>query len=352
MPRVVESVPLSDGFLPDIQQAASLRDLRNTALHREMPLNEVFPEEFNAIMHGVAMERKRHDAEPFGIYDGVLSEFQLIEALTQKYGPDHLFSVNQLERYLKCPFLFFVECVLHLEAVEAPEAEFDPKVAGSILHDTLQRFHERFRGIAIPDIPPEEARTALVEALNETFRTNTTASRGAAMAEKLRMQAALLRYLHIEQEKDDTYWKPMNFEVAFGRDRGRSTDTLTTPEPFVMESEVGPLRFSGRIDRLDRSEPQVRIIDYKSNTTPLPGEITSGKSIQLSLYAWAVEQLLIPGSACSEAWYLPVGKSKYQEALGKKRPRDGWPQREETARNAIVAGGAWHPRRPVPAHTH
>ena len=55
-----------------------------------------------------------------------------------------------------------------------------------------------------------------------------------------------------------------------------------------MENDVGPIRFTGRIDRVDLNaeETQARIVDYKSSTPPTKGAMESGNSLQLTIYAW------------------------------------------------------------------
>ena len=334
--RVLAPAPLSDAFLPKIDDIASARDLRNAAIHRRIPVQGMYPEDFNFIGRGAAIELQRHDASPFGAYDGVFSDQALIDAVGAHYGGRHLFSVQQIETYLECPFRFFAQRVLKVEEMDAPEAEFDPLLAGAILHDALQQFHERFRGLAVQEIPPEEADAAMRDALEAAFRSNATAPRGAAAAERLRMETALLRYLAIERGRNgDARWKPSHFEVAFGRDRGHSRDPLTTPTPFALETPEGLLRFSGRIDRIDRSDRSVRLIDYKRRGTPSSSDITSGRSVQLSVYAWAAERLLLPDAACEEACYVPVGRDEIREALGKGRKGHGWETREAKALEGI-----------------
>ena len=74
---------------------------------------------------------------------------------------------------------------------------------------------------------------------------------------------------------------------------------------------------------------------------PGAGDITRGDNIQLSVYAEAVEQHLLPGSQCTEARYLSVGKTDRREALGIGEKRYNWPNRVDNMHVAIdraVAG--------------
>jgi RecB family exonuclease len=161
------------------------------------------------------------------------------------------------------------------------------------------------------------------------------------LAEKLHMQSRMKRYLRIEyaQEKEQG-WKPLHFEVGFGRAAKAEEIAPSNPRPFSMQRESGPVRFTGIIDRIDRDGSAARLIDYKSGGVPGSGDITRGDNIQLSVYAEALEQHLIPGSQCTEARYLSVGKTDRREALG-IGSKGNWPNRVGNMHNAIdraVAG--------------
>ena len=68
-----------------------------------------------------------------------------------------------------------------------------------------------------------------------------------------------------------------------------------------VESDIGGVRWIGRIDRLEQTEAGFRVIDYKSGTRPLTrGE--AAESIQLAFYALAVRQGRGEVVA-SEMWY-------------------------------------------------
>jgi len=337
---VLGTTPLADAFFPASAEAASSRDLRNAAYYRDGGLRKVFADQFADIETGVCIERDRHSSAPFGIYDGVLSDTELVAILSAEFGTDHQFSVNQLEIYIDCPFRFFAERVLGVEETEAPQAEFDPRVRGTILHYALELFHRRYSGHGIPDIPEEDARTAMRKAVEEAFAAHewksTTASPGLVQVERRRMLTALERYLDIERNRQTAVWRPCHFEVAFGHVKGPVQDPLSRTDPFWLETDVHPILFAGRIDRIDKQGDAARIIDYKSGGIPSAGNITSGRSLQLTVYAWALERFLLPGTICAEAVFIPVGRADYREALGKNSPRSGWKQREANAMTAII----------------
>ena len=185
---------------------------------------------------------------------------------------------------------------------------------------------------------------------------NSAVPKAAQNAESYYLLTRLRRYLRVEHAlEEEVAWKPSHFEVAFGRAAGETTTPPSTSTPFTMAGRSGPVKFTGRVDRIDLDGDQVRLIDYKSGGAPGSGEITSGNSIQLSVYAEAVEQLLIPESQCTEARYLVVGTSDRREALGLDQKRYNWPKRVENMHTAIdnaIAGirsGAFPPDRSGPS---
>jgi ATP-dependent helicase/DNAse subunit B len=332
-------VPDAPIFAPDPAAVASMRDLRNAAFLRNNGLREQFALEFQHATDASRIESARQDASAFGPYDGVLSEREFIDAIAEHFSPNHQFSVNQLESYAGCPFRFFMTRILGVVLEEEPGVEFDPLVRGRILHDVLQAFHGEYARRPVTDIPEPEARDAMQRHLDEAFARlafhsiNTPPK--AALVERARMTVLLNRYLAIERKESNEPWAPSHFEVSFGNVRGKSEDPLSTPVPFVLATGQGPVRFSGRIDRIDTLEVRARIIDYKTSVYAKPADIDAGVSIQLPLYALALEEHLMPGTRCAEALFLQIGGKTRLSGLENRKST--WEERKEVIRNQIAA---------------
>lgn len=342
---VIAPYPKADSFLPALECIASSLDLLNRTFYDAPELALAFPEACASCTTGVSVESERHSDLPFGPFDGVLSDPALVASIAAAYGEDHEFSVNQLETYLSCPFNFYVNRVLGLEEGDAPDTAVGPLIRGGIMHRVLQDFHQHFAGLHIRDIglpKADEVMAATVEAVFEKQDWNDCAApRGAVLAEKLHMLSRMRRYLRIEHgQEEEQGWKPEHFEVGFGRTAKEDEAKPSTRNAFEMKIASGSVRFTGRIDRIDRDGSAARIIDYKSGGVPGSGEITGGSSIQLSVYAEAVEEHLLPGSRCTEARYLSVGKTDRREALGLGEKRYNWPKRVENMHAAIDAAVA------------
>ena len=337
----------SNAFITELAGAASCRDLRNAlfASAPSSPASALFPR----AQTGVLLEQRRQRHAAFDEYDGVIQDTGLRAQIADQFGNAHAFSVNQVETYGTCPFHFFVERLLNIQLDDIPEAEFDARIRGSILHAVLHAFHARYRETAPCDIPEEEARIAMQDILHSLFENkawrSVTAPRGITAVERIRMEKQLTRYLNLERDTIPSDRKPTHFEVAFGRApedyANTSADPLTRKEPFPLQTDNGTVLFAGRIDRIDRlpakadGVARVCLVDYKNTLYITQADIKEGRSIQLGLYALAIEQHLIPGATVEEAVFLGVGTSKRTEAL--HREKNEWPDRANVVRQVVAA---------------
>lgn len=313
-PNFAVDMPLADGFVAEVTDLSSTRDLRNCGMHRVPALRDMLSAQFDMIEAGLACEEARACGAPPDVYDGMLSK-EACAVISARFSEEHRFSVSQIESWLVCPFQFFAERVLHVSEIEAPEYGFDPQVRGSILHEALQLLMARYAGRPLQDIPLEEAIIAAEAALNQAFERLAWQARsarpGVRRVERARMLRDLRRYVNTLNAETQP-WTPMHFEVGFGMGGG---EPPTAETPFVLETRAGPLRFSGRIDRMDKLGDTWRILDYKSGGMPAVKDIKLGINVQLAVYALAVEKHLFPGSICAEAAYVGLRKGRSREAL-------------------------------------
>lgn len=314
-PEALAPPPLADAFLPDLDAAASVREVRNAAFHaRASGLNALFA----GPARGALLERARYDAADFGCFDGVLDSATARAYLMERFGPAHVFSVAQLEDYTACPFQFLLKRVLRVEEEEPPEGELDSMTRGELMHRILRLFHERNVGKSVAELAFDQAHAQMSECTEQAFSEARnklqSVPTGVLHAERTRLERVLRRYLvHAATKHGDT-WKPLHFEVPFGPVRNDAGEREDQP-PLALSLSHGSVLLSGRIDRIDRDGDRLRLIDYKSGGLPAAKLITAGTSLQLALYALACEQMLYPGAQCSDALYVRVGGAKDQPGL-------------------------------------
>jgi ATP-dependent helicase/DNAse subunit B len=213
--------------------------------------------------------------------------------------------------------------LLGIEESQIPEEEFDPRVRGIIAHKILERFHRHFVPATLDQLAArhEEARDVLAATAEEEFLArewqSINAPDGLKRVEKIRIVSMVDRYLAIQFErmanarkKERGDWAPTLFEARFGMEAGDQTTA-----PFVLETPAGPISFRGMIDRIDVSGEDIRLVDYKTGRTPGPKDVVRGFNFQLNVYALAAETLILPGSTCTSAIYISLGREPYRDVL-------------------------------------
>lgn len=317
-------------------RAASSRDLAASVPPHpsaDAALDAAYVNRFTA---GAEIERARLDASPFALYDGVVRDASVIRSLNKRFGDAHTFSVNQFETYASCPFRFFMERVLAIPEDQPPDTAIDPRDRGLMLHGILRALHEQFAGQSVAEIPEEDMLAALdgcVESIFEPLlRFGSPHVRTLWRVERVRARKLLARHLRTAASKDDTQWKPEQFEVSFGRGRREAIESSDRPEEFVLQTPAGPIRFSGQIDRIDRAGDAVRIVDYKTSLLIRKQDAQSGESLQLPIYALAWDALHA-NHPCREATFVEIGSHKRVDAF---TAADDWEELADTVRARVA----------------
>lgn len=328
----IERAPLRAGqYYPALAEAASTRDALNHIFATKSKVPQCLADRFAHVIRGADIEKRRYSPAAFDAFDGILSAEAHIERIAVKYGQKHVFSPTELEDYRTCPFKFFAGRLLRLTQIDTPETAFDRRELGIVVHRVLEEFHGHYKGIPVREIPAEEALSVMRELVDAAFGARkdarTPTPEGILAAERISTHARMNRYLIVEREEKDA-WRPVHFEVLFGGDHG--------PFPALeVETEAGPLRMRGRIDRVDEGAEGFRVIDYKTGYPPSAEDVKQGISLQLVTYALALEHVIAPGSKCVEGALLRVGTSVSRRVCEKGRTT--WEAAREGFFQGVVA---------------
>ncbi len=237
----------------------------------------------------------------------------LADWIHTQFGPGHTWSVSRLECFAACPFRFFIEQVLGVEAHEAPGWDFDPAQLGSLLHAILERTYRE------TDDPTDEAsllarlrQVAPQEFAGAPLRYGFRASPlwAAQQAELMERLEGTLTSLQDQSDR----WRPLRFEQPFG---------FKGFPPLIIPTEDGTARLHGVIDRIDINERgELRVIDYKvGGRHTAPRDLVEGRRLQLAVYALAVQKALGLGQI-GEGFYWRIGPDG-ASTLKLSRFRDG-----------------------------
>jgi ATP-dependent helicase/DNAse subunit B len=260
----------------------------------------------------------RFRSKEFSAFDGFLEDTGVRAEMGNRFGPERVFSPTTLETYVACPFRFLLQHVLGLHELEEPGEEVEHTRRGAAFHRALARLHRQWRQDQ-PTLPlqalPEKLDQELVGELDRAVaeyarRAGSPASRRLWELEGLRLHRSANRYRgHWESFLKP--WReaagvptPEYLEADFGLSaaaRVASMEGDVIAEPLVIGVGGVEVRIGGRIDRVDLVQLEdgigFWIIDYKSgrsNYYSAP-EIERFEKLQLSLYALAVEKVLLAG---------------------------------------------------------
>ncbi len=195
-------------------------------------------------------------------------------------------SVSRLERFVKCPFSYFVQYCLC--AKKRPVFEVNPMDIGSLFHEVLDKFSKlmensktSWRSLTPDNIQPliEECMESLSESL-PTHILDSNAGYRYILKRVKRIAAKSVWALseHIKRGELEPYAS----EVAFN-------DSSPLQAISINLNNKNILKITGRIDRLDIIDSDgnrfIRILDYKSGKKRFDlSDIYFGMQMQLLLY--------------------------------------------------------------------
>ncbi|MFQ5690595.1 MAG: PD-(D/E)XK nuclease family protein [Gemmatimonadota bacterium] len=230
-------------------------------------------------------------------WNGQLRDPLVLDQLARRFGEGRVWSATQLQTYAVRPFDFLLARVLGLRELEEAEEETSPLAFGNVAHTVLERFYLRVQR-DLPSTLDRRAAEIYESVVEEVFREYEAdvdewlglPSLWAATRQQVResVREFLARDLQEAARHGDV---PVLVEHRFGGEG-------EAPVP-IRGADVGgrnrELLLRGRIDRVDRrgagEQAGLRVIDYKSGTTPSPGGYDDGALVQTALYMRAVETL-------------------------------------------------------------
>lgn len=253
-----------------------------------------------------AVETQRHDPSSLTRYEGMLEVDgvggRVAETVTQRP-----WSASRLDTYATCPMKFLLGNVLKLEGVEEVEDEMDAASLGSLVHEILakgtQRLQELRGGpVVFSDDPAEVARVmdeVAAEVLEQFPYDNLywqmiVNGVRSGLVNETDPPGYLRRIIDFHSSRKDLVGEAIHHvEAGFGLETGEGEEQLFA-EPIRITVDGVTVPLAGRIDRISLNPKKGwRIWDYKvtKNNPSSKTLIAGGRSFQLPLYFWALEEL-------------------------------------------------------------
>lgn len=303
------------GSPPAIAEAASTTERLIALMAAGQPLDTSDPLQSH-VARACAIERQREAAKgDYGPHEGVIGDATRIAALRERFGPQHRWSVTQINDYTTCPFRFAAAHILRIRPPEEPGEGIEQVGRGRLLHAILARAGQRWAARGLPaDSAHEQAYQADLRAAADELLASAPQDYGFAPGplwewEQAELRATLARALRRSLHAGDGWaqYTPAHTEASFGMGPGRP--------PLPIDTPAGPAHIIGRIDRIDRAaDGSLALTDYKSGSTPPSLRDTlRGRDVQLTVYSLAAEQLL--GASVGRASYLALGSGRRSAPL-------------------------------------
>ena len=198
------------------------------------------------------------------------------------YGTDIKLSASKFDTFKKCRFYYF--CKYGIRAKKLQPAEFDVLQRGTVVHFVLEKIVGKYKK-TIADMPKTELDGLVDKYINEYL--DSVAGYRAVETERAkflvsRISRSLKEVVYqLAREFGQSDFEPVSCELKIG-------DDGDLPE-LIFPYDGGNIRLSGSIDRVDKFDGYVRVIDYKTGARKfkLP-DILFGLNLQMLIYLYAV----------------------------------------------------------------
>ncbi len=208
-------------------------------------------------------------------------------------------SATGIQNWAACPFRYLMGRVLWVAATEDVEDErwwqIDAAERGSLIHKILERFFQEVAASGRPEpgaaYGPEDVRRMEAIAVEEFDGATARGVSGHPLVwdnQRAVILADLRTLLRLDAEQRGAGgWRPAHLEQGFGMgEAGWPPVTVALPHGRSVV-------LRGLIDRVDRAEGGLRVIDYKTGRdskteVSAANRLDGGRAVQLALYAQAV----------------------------------------------------------------
>ncbi len=278
VPRGQPGIDTDDTWLAAMVGPQSLRDARTQLRTRHAVLDR-----------GLLAREAQAPGDAPGPAVGVVRPDASFDP-TSADGP--LLSASGLETLGKCPLQYFYGRVLRVMPPDDPEFDLEkwlsPGDRGTLLHDVFERAVRRARETETP-FPSDGFRTLTLEVLekraNEMHYDVPPPGESVFHAELAALREDALSWAGMMAESGLVPQDVMHVEFSLGGD-----GPLELPLPGGAS-----IRVRGRIDRIDRTDDGLRVVDYKTGSTwSFKAEtrtFNGGRRLQHLIYREAVDQL-------------------------------------------------------------
>ena len=208
------------------------------------------------------------------------------------------FSVSEIERYARCPYKYFID--YGLKAQKNKNLDVDMMEIGNIVHYNMENISKDLRGIDIENLDDKKLENLVKENFEKAIENSLEKMRANDNKNKF-----ILSNVYASTQKST---KKVLDQIKKGKFQIDSVEEKygkgqKYPEVYVDDRNY----LEGRIDRIDRFEDFVRIIDYKTGSTEINIKyVFNGIQLQLFIYMLSVKEKKSENLSPVASFYLPL----------------------------------------------
>lgn len=208
------------------------------------------------------------------------------------------FSVSEIERYARCPYKYFID--YGLKAQKNKNLDVDMMEIGNIVHYNMENISKNLRGIDIENIDDKKLENLVKENFEKAIENSLEKMRANDNKNKF-----ILSNVYASTQKST---KKVLDQIKKGKFQIDSVEEKygkgqRYPEVYVDDRNY----LEGRIDRIDRFEDFIRIIDYKTGSTEINIKyVFNGIQLQLFVYMLSVKEKKSENLSPVASFYLPL----------------------------------------------
>lgn len=218
--------------------------------------------------------------------------------ISKKLYNKNRFSVSEIESYARCPYKYFIN--YGLKAKKNKNLDVDMMEIGNIVHYNMENISKDLRGIDIKNLDDKKLESLVEENFKKAIESSLEKMRANDNKNKF-----ILSNVYGSTQKSTKkvldQIKKGKFQIDGVEEKYGKGQKY--PEVYVDDHNY----LEGRIDRIDRFEDFVRIIDYKTGSTEINIKyVFNGIQLQLFVYMLSVKEKKSENLSPVASFYLPL----------------------------------------------
>jgi hypothetical protein len=192
----------------------------------------------------------------------------ILKILTKFYSSENnkkYLSPSALSTHLRCSLQFYFRYIADLREQDELSEEIDAPLFGNILHEAMHHLYLNFIGL---EVKPEDINIILKDkekvatAIDQAFKDEyfKADSKIIYSGKNIIIREIIEKYIYQILKIDESL---APFEIL------SLEDSYEIDVPIIKEGVTEKIKLGGKIDRVDKHNNQIRIIDYKTGSDKL-----------------------------------------------------------------------------------